>query len=111
MSRQGNGMRTQNSLVPAHLPHDFLPGRFGTETEIPQNTSRHPVTFQEQSQEDVFGSDASLFGDFGFRRGKPERFLNTRRVWNPIRHFARWKITDPILDLPSHALTIHSHFF
>src|SRR5688572_24576946 len=85
--------------VPAHLPHDFLPGRFRTETEIPQNTPRHPVTFQDQAEQDMFGSDGSILGGLGFPRGKPERFLDTTSVWNLARHFAGWKSTHPILDL------------
>src|SRR6185503_3248574 len=88
-----------------------LPARFRTETEIPQNTPRHPVTFQDQAEQDMFSSDASMLGDFGLRRCKPERFLDTRSVWKPARYFAGWKSTDPILDLPSYAFTIHSHFF
>jgi hypothetical protein len=59
----------------------------------------------------MFGSDASMLGNFGFLRGKPERFLDTKSVWNLARHFAGWKTTHPILDLPSCAFTIHSHFF
>jgi len=85
--------------APPQLSRDFFPGRFGTQTEISQNTPRHTITFKEQSQEDVFGSDASVLGNFGFRRGKPERFLDTRSVWKQARHFAGWKSTDPILDL------------
>src|SRR6266568_3734743 len=56
--------------APPQFSRDFFPGRFGTQTEIFQNTPRHTITFKEQSQEDVFGSDASMLGDFGFRRGK-----------------------------------------
>src|SRR4026209_384776 len=91
--------------VPARLPPDFLPGRFRTETEIPQDTPRHPVAFQDQAEQDMFGSDESILRGLGFPGGKGEGFFDTRSVWNPVRHFAGWKSTHPILDLPSYVFT------
>src|SRR6185436_19922371 len=102
-------IRSLISSIPAHLPHDFVPGPFRTETEIPQHTPRHPVTFQDQAEQDMFGSDRSIPADLGFPGGKVERFLDTRSVWNLVRHFAGWKSAHPILDLPSYAFTVHSH--
>src|SRR5687768_1375834 len=77
--------------VPARLPHDFLPGRFRTEAEIPQNTPSDPVTFQDQAEQDMFGADGSIPGDLRFPGGKVERLPDTGSVWNPARRFAEWK--------------------
>src|SRR6185295_18871830 len=48
-------------------------------------------------------------GGLGFPGGKAERFFDARRVWNPARHFSGWKMTHPMLDLPSDVFTIHTH--
>src|SRR5262245_4667129 len=87
------------TLVSGQLSRDLLPGSFRTQSEIFENSPRHPIAFKEQSQEDVFGSDVRKPRGFSFCRGEPERSFNTRSVWKVARHFAGWKITHPILDL------------
>src|SRR3954451_11048764 len=95
----------QKLSIPARLPHDLLPSRFRTETEILQNTPRHPVAFQDQAEQEMFGSDGSILRAPRFPGGKAERFFDARSVWDWIRDFAGWKSTHPILDLPPYTFT------
>lgn len=95
----------------AQFTEDCLARWLEVDAKIFENTSGHAVSFEEQTQENMFGADAGMPAGPGFLRSQPESFLGTVSVRQTGLHFPGRKNTDPLLNLFPKIITIHPDFF